>query len=613
MQLRRPESTQSDFQKDAKLGHEKTDQVYIKKIAGAYPVLIFTSRYCSLRQIVECRFSRPLSRGLLFSGLCRGRLDCWVADVSIAMLLSSSELAPLRVEMYKEKLKEMPLPPQPILTRWGTWLQAAMFYSEHFDSIKEMRKTSEKKNLFTYSLARDLNPEPPEFDIHAATVLGSDAGAFDAGGQSRVDKSQGLYTKYINSIGMLDSHSDTAHVQGWQFVTSLVESKATDSSSVRMVQIIHRDGNVLRLPAKNLRTEGVEAINRGNQRQNGDFSRPFAGSVGRRDDVVEFTRAVGDDSSKYHRPHRQADHGLHYGRFQTERFCGSGSHRVLSVQVVPGLTGRCRIYPPARLPSFGSVIYNVTILGAQPGFILNFVGFGRRGKTFSCDLSNFFYDSVSSGENHWNLTGLQQQPGACVWRLPLSPRGRSVIAFGVLGGEPKFVVSEEVPNWRFFRVESRSWPWLRGFAREPDLEPQSRRLYQGSSERSCRLRPPGERTSRARYQRRPNLGEDFELQWYRCSPTSADRSQGTKVVFSDVVSSRLRTRRTVAWSSAWCAGGPGRKRENRGEELGAIALRRIWNLTHGRPRVVERLVADLIPYFCTRSSRRPRDEEDLPP
>ncbi|KAH0821292.1 hypothetical protein GEV33_001499 [Tenebrio molitor] len=68
---------------------------------------------------------------------------------------------------------------------------------------------------------------------------------------------------------------------------------------------------------------------------------------GRRDDVVEFTRAVGDDSSKYHRPHRQADHGLHYGRFQTERFCGSGSRRVLSVQVIPGLTGRCRIYPPA--------------------------------------------------------------------------------------------------------------------------------------------------------------------------------------------------------------------------------------------------------------------------
>ncbi|KAH0821773.1 hypothetical protein GEV33_001018 [Tenebrio molitor] len=126
---------------------------------------------------------------------------------------------------------------------------------------------------------------------------------------------------------------------------------------------IHRDGNVLGLPPKNLRTEGVEAINRGNQRRYGDFHDllPVVLSVsgetqgdsdrvnlqGRRDDVVEFTRAVGDDSSKYHRPHRQADHGLHYGRLQTERFCGSGSRRVLSVQVVPGLTGRCRIYPPA--------------------------------------------------------------------------------------------------------------------------------------------------------------------------------------------------------------------------------------------------------------------------
>jgi hypothetical protein len=124
-----------------------------------------------------------------------------------------------------------------------------------------------------------------------------------------------------------------------------------------------RDGNVLGLPPKNLRTEGVEAINRGNQRQRRIFHDllPAVLSVpgesqgdsdrvnlqGRRDDVVEFTRAVGDDSSKYHRPHRQADHGLHYGRFQTERFCGSGSRRVLSVQVVPGLTGRCRIYPPA--------------------------------------------------------------------------------------------------------------------------------------------------------------------------------------------------------------------------------------------------------------------------
>jgi hypothetical protein len=38
---------------------------------------------------------------------------------------------------------------------------------------------------------------------------------------------------------------------------------------------IHRDGNVLGLPPKNLRIEGVEAINRGNQRRNGRFFTTF--------------------------------------------------------------------------------------------------------------------------------------------------------------------------------------------------------------------------------------------------------------------------------------------------------------------------------------------------
>ncbi|KAH0817963.1 hypothetical protein GEV33_004828 [Tenebrio molitor] len=122
----------------------------------------------------------------------------------------------------------------------------------------------------------------------------------------------------------------------------------------------HRDGNVYGLPPKNLHIEGGKAINRGNQRQKGKFT--AIRGVGRRDDVVEFTRAVGDDSSKYHRPNRQADQGLHYGRFQTERFCGSGSRRVLPVHVVPGLTGRCRIYPPARPEQWVKLfIYGFTV------------------------------------------------------------------------------------------------------------------------------------------------------------------------------------------------------------------------------------------------------------
>jgi hypothetical protein len=36
--------------------------------------------------------------------------------------------SPLRVQKFKDKAPTLPLPPQPIVTRWGTWLDAANYY-----------------------------------------------------------------------------------------------------------------------------------------------------------------------------------------------------------------------------------------------------------------------------------------------------------------------------------------------------------------------------------------------------------------------------------------------------------------------------------------------------
>lgn len=46
--------------------------------------------------------------------------------------------APLRVQFYKENLPGTPLPPEPVVTRWGTWIRAAVFYAEHFQKLKEI-------------------------------------------------------------------------------------------------------------------------------------------------------------------------------------------------------------------------------------------------------------------------------------------------------------------------------------------------------------------------------------------------------------------------------------------------------------------------------------------
>lgn len=46
--------------------------------------------------------------------------------------------APHRVEVYKEAMPNVPLPPEPIITRWGTWIEAAIFCADHFDQLKRI-------------------------------------------------------------------------------------------------------------------------------------------------------------------------------------------------------------------------------------------------------------------------------------------------------------------------------------------------------------------------------------------------------------------------------------------------------------------------------------------
>jgi len=45
--------------------------------------------------------------------------------------------APARIQVYRE-IMDGPLAPSPVLTRWGTWLQAAIFYSDNFVQFQKV-------------------------------------------------------------------------------------------------------------------------------------------------------------------------------------------------------------------------------------------------------------------------------------------------------------------------------------------------------------------------------------------------------------------------------------------------------------------------------------------
>ncbi|KAL4122933.1 hypothetical protein QTP88_015174 [Uroleucon formosanum] len=46
--------------------------------------------------------------------------------------------APSRIEIFKNMYSDLSLPPQPIVTRWGTWLNAANYYCQNFQQIKNV-------------------------------------------------------------------------------------------------------------------------------------------------------------------------------------------------------------------------------------------------------------------------------------------------------------------------------------------------------------------------------------------------------------------------------------------------------------------------------------------
>ncbi|KAH0818169.1 hypothetical protein GEV33_004621 [Tenebrio molitor] len=106
----------------------------------------------------------------------------------------------------------------------------------------------------------------------------------------------------------------------------------------------HRDGNVHGLPPKNSRRSDKSW----EPGKDGKVHGCEEWLTGRHSEVHE---AVGDDSSRYHlpkSPNASRTSDLTATGLRTERFSGSKSRQVLAVQIVPGLTGRSRIYQPPK-------------------------------------------------------------------------------------------------------------------------------------------------------------------------------------------------------------------------------------------------------------------------
>jgi len=59
-------------------------------------------------------------------------------DRYISNFMKVFKKSPRRINLFKETLVYLSLPPEPVVTRWGTWLTKAIYHATHFESLKKV-------------------------------------------------------------------------------------------------------------------------------------------------------------------------------------------------------------------------------------------------------------------------------------------------------------------------------------------------------------------------------------------------------------------------------------------------------------------------------------------
>jgi hypothetical protein len=63
----------------------------------------------------------------------------------------------LRVQKFKEEAPTLPLPPQPIVTRWGTWFDAANCYCTNYSDIEKIFNKFDRKDSASIKSVQELS------------------------------------------------------------------------------------------------------------------------------------------------------------------------------------------------------------------------------------------------------------------------------------------------------------------------------------------------------------------------------------------------------------------------------------------------------------------------
>ncbi|CAH1109630.1 unnamed protein product [Psylliodes chrysocephalus] len=68
--------------------------------------------------------------------------------------------APSRVKTFKEMFSALPLPPKPIITRWGTCIKAVCYFQHHYNEVRTVLESFDPRSSVAIRNCRELMDKP---------------------------------------------------------------------------------------------------------------------------------------------------------------------------------------------------------------------------------------------------------------------------------------------------------------------------------------------------------------------------------------------------------------------------------------------------------------------
>ena len=114
--------------------------------------------------------------------------------------------SPSRVKIFKTRAPNTPLPPTPVITRWGTWVDAVKYYATNFELVYSVVNELDREDASSIAILQDVFQTPSELTALKTDLVFISANfCFLSDIITKLEKSKLLLTESLKEIDNIEN------------------------------------------------------------------------------------------------------------------------------------------------------------------------------------------------------------------------------------------------------------------------------------------------------------------------------------------------------------------------------------------------------------------------